>query len=135
MGKEKFLLVAITVGFTVAANADFEMTTKIVDRIEYEGLSNEFCSEVAATAYAAKQKKVDLYVITDAITDGLEKNQNIADVQKAAAKRVAIVLTARIYADKKMSFSDSKHLSVLECSWINQTIQGITSLNQQGGAQ
>ena len=126
----RFAFLIISTLFVATAYAQITITTKIVDRIEYEGISKDFCSEVGRDALAAKRKKVDALRFTDTVTEALERNQNLPKLQKVAAKRLATVLISRVYVDPKNTAGDVDAIAEVECMWINQLLQGVTALNK-----
>ena len=125
----RFVFLIISTFFVSTAYAELTITTKIVDRIEYEGIAKSFCSEIGRDALVAKRQKTGAIKLTDTVTEALERNQNLPKVQKVAAKRLATVLIARVYVEPNVTAGDAEALADVECMWANRFVQDVTELN------
>lgn len=125
---------ALALSLTLLASVSFAepgITTNVVDRIEYVGLTKDFCTLVGREAEAAKGRKVAVFAFMDTMTDALDRNPGLRDPQKAVAKRVVTLITSRVYVVKKMTTPEVDALSGVECTWANLLLQGNTALNSK----
>lgn len=132
IGLIAWILAAFLMTFQINAFASgLQIAMHVTDKIEYEGLSMEFCERVGQEAYLYKLKGTPIFDLQDAITNGLERNKDLFPLQRIVAMRIARVLSSRIYAEIPVNSQaevDVKALSRIECIEGNHLIQGLTAL-------
>ena len=78
----RLVFLIMSIFFVSTAYGELTITTKIVDRMEYEGIAKSFCSEVGHDALDAKRKKTSTLKFTYTVTEALERNQNYRRSQR-----------------------------------------------------
>lgn len=128
-------VIAAAHGSATAYEIQIPIAAKVADRIEYDGIAMGFCQAVGGFAYSAKGTKEPVTKVQDSILDGIEKNKALQPRQRAVAKRIATVLTARVYAEVPYQKNDPElkkvvaQLSEVECINANSLLQGLTALD------
>lgn len=107
------------------------ITITITDRIQYEGISQAYCSDVARAAAFGRGKKLGHYEVIDTLTTGLAMRAELSQLTRTAAQRLVTVLVSRIYLDKVADAANLEALSRAECAWANKTLEGLTALTRQ----